>query len=267
LSEIFDHKAGCSPLLVSMPHAGEKLGSFAPRMTDAAKQIVDTDWHLPKLYDFLGGLDATVLSAQYSRYVVDLNRDPAGRSLYPGQNVTELCPSTTFDERPIYTGGEAPVAAEVAERVETYWRPYHAALQAEIARIKAEHGYVLLWDAHSIASKVPRFFSGRLPDFNLGTNDGLSCGRGLGETLISAARAQRDYSAVLNGRFKGGYITRTYGNPAAGVHAVQLELSQITYMDETFPFSYRATKADAVAGPIQALIEAMLGWAKNSVLK
>lgn len=259
MSDIYSLSRGNSPLLVSLPHSGESLGPFGDGMTGAAHRIADTDWHLPRLYDFLEGMDVTVLAAKHSRYVVDLNRDPTGASLYPGQNVTELCPTTTFDEEAIYAG-ENPDDAAVAERVKHYWQPYHEALKAELERLKAEHGYALLWEAHSIASEVPRFFSGRLPDFNLGTNNGGSCGAGLGEALIAALETASGYSAVLNGRFKGGYITRTYGDPGAGVHAVQLELSQITYMDEAFPFPYRPQKAAAVAKPIQSLIEAMLAW-------
>lgn len=260
MSAKYNLSRGESPLVVSMPHCGEALGPFAGRMTAAACQIADTDWHLPRLYGFLGDLDATVLSAEYSRYVIDLNRDPSGKSLYPGQNVTELCPTSTFAEEPIYKEGEAPTSVEVRERADTYWHPYHNALMAEIERVKAIHGYALLWDAHSIRSHVPRFFDGRLPDLNLGTNDGASCDLGLAEQVYAAACDAEGFTSVLNGRFKGGYITRYYGNPAMGVHAIQLELAQVTYMDESHPFAYREELANKVAAPIRRMMEAMLAW-------
>ncbi|WP_417465535.1 N-formylglutamate deformylase [Kordiimonas sp.] len=260
LSDVFQLVRGHSPLIVSMPHSGEALGPYAERMTAEALEIADTDWHLPKLYSFLAALGATVIAAQHSRYVIDLNRDPSGKSLYPGQNVTELCPTTTFAEQPIYQDGEAPHAAEVRARAETYWHPYHNALKAEIERVKAEFGYALLWDAHSIRSHVPRFFEGRLPDFNLGTNDGASCDEVLARLVLAVAGRAQDYTSVLNGRFKGGYITRVYGNPAEHVHAIQLELAQVTYMEESFPFSYKPDSAAKVAAPIRGMMEAMLAW-------
>lgn len=260
MSDIYDLKQGVSPLIVSMPHSGESLGPFAPCMSDAAHQIADTDWHLPALYDFLDKMDVTVLAARHSRYVIDVNRDPSGKSLYPGQNVTELCPTTTFADEPIYQSDGMPDEVDLAERTGTYWHPYHRALQTELERLKALHGYALLWDAHSIASKVPRFFDGRLPDFNIGTNGGKSCGAGLGELLLAIAQTDRRYSAVLNERFRGGYITRHYGNVREGVHAVQLELSQITYMQEQAPFPFDADKAGQVRGVIKQMIEALLAW-------
>lgn len=262
MSEIYDLRRGELPLLVSMPHSGESLGPYADRMTDAAHRIADTDWHLQRLYAFLDDMGVSVLAARHSRYVIDLNRDPSGKSLYPGQNVTELCPTTTFAEEPIYRDGMKPEEGEVASRVTTYWRPYHDTIESELGRLKERHGYALLWDAHSIASEVPRFFDGRLPDFNLGTNSGVSCGAGLGEALLETAGEFSDYSAVLNGRFKGGFITRQFGCPQENIHSVQLELSQITYMDEAFPFPYLADRATLVATPIRQLIETMLSWGK-----
>ncbi len=260
MSEIYNLVRGGSPLLVSMPHSGESLGPFGSKMTPAAHKLTDTDWHLPELYSFLADMDVTVLATKYSRYVIDLNRDPSGKSLYPGQNVTELCPTTTFGEEAIYLEGGKPDDDECADRVQKYWTPYHNAIEAELNRIKAKHGYALLWDAHSIASRVPRFFEGQLPDFNLGTNSGESCAESLGESLLKSAQHYKNYTAVLNGRFKGGFITRQYGNPSKNIHAVQLELSQITYMDENYPFAYRPEYARQVRGPIKAMIETMLAW-------
>jgi len=260
VTEVFDLKRGHSPLIVSMPHSGEELGPFAARMTASALKIADTDWHLDKLYDFLADMDVTVIHAHYSRYVVDLNRNPSGESLYPGQSVTELCPTTTFDHEPIYLPGEEPGEAEVRSRVEAYWWPYHNALNAEIERVRHDFGHAVLWDAHSIRSQVPRFFDGTLPDFNLGTNEGLTCASSLAKQVFKVADRANGFSAILNGRFRGGYITRHYGRPDHGVHAIQLELSQATYMDEGFPYTYRKNLADTVAPVIEEMHRAILDW-------
>ncbi|GHF30845.1 N-formylglutamate deformylase [Kordiimonas sediminis] len=225
-------------------------------MAPAAQILADTDWHLQQLYDFLPKIGATVLQANYSRYVIDLNRDPSGVSLYPGQSVTELCPTSTFDHMPLYRKGSEPDDAEIAKRTEAYWHPYHTALKEQLARIKGKYGYALLWDAHSIRSEVPRFFEGQLPDINLGTNSGQSCAVDLLAAVVGAfSRASNSYSMVQNERFKGGYITRTYGDPEKGVHAIQLELSQRTYMSEKPPFEYDAARAQNVKPVIQSAME------------
>jgi N-formylglutamate amidohydrolase len=213
---------------------------------------------LPELYDFLPEMGATMLEANYSRFVIDMNRDPSGVSLYPGQNVTELCPTTTFNEEDVYLPGTAPSEEDIEKRVETYWRPYHASIVTELERIKAIHGYAVLWDAHSIRSHVSRFFDGTLPDFNIGTNAGQSCDDVYSNALMAVLKEARDYTSVLNGRFKGGYITREYADPSNHVHAVQLELSQQTYMDETYPFSYDEDKAARVKPVIRGCLEALL---------
>ncbi|MGH9579341.1 MAG: N-formylglutamate deformylase [Terriglobales bacterium] len=247
--------AGSAPLLVSMPHTGTHIpDALLARMTPAAKMLADTDWHLERLYDFLDELGASVLVATHSRYVVDLNRPPDGASLYPGKDTTALAPTDTFAKQPLYLSGSKPEESEIEKRVEVYWKPYHAKLQSALQAIQQKHGYALLWDAHSILSKVPRFFQGTLPDFNLGTADGRSCAPGLGEDLL---RTVQDYSAVLNGRFKGGYITRQHGRPNDGVEAVQLELAQVNYMDEE-SFAYDAAKAAPVQALIRQLLEAAL---------
>jgi N-formylglutamate deformylase len=223
-------------------------------MTGEARLLPDTDWHLERLYDFLDelGAGASVLVATHSRYVVDLNRPPDNANLYPGQDTTPLVPVDTFHKKPLYLAGQEPAAGEIAERVATWWKPYHAKLTAELDQIKSRHGYALLWDAHSIFSEVPRFFSGKLPALNLGTADGRSCGSGIGEGLMQKVSG---YGAVLNGRFKGGYITRTYGDPAAGVHAVQLELSEATYMDESPPFRFNDSLARSLRPQLRVLLE------------
>ncbi|HVG81588.1 MAG TPA: N-formylglutamate deformylase [Methylomirabilota bacterium] len=258
----FTLTAGATPLLVSMPHTATSIPSeLAARMTEAGRALPDTDWHLHRLYEFASELGAGVLRPEYSRYVTDLNRAPDGRALYKGANNTELCPTSTFAEEPIWRAGEEPQEAEIAERRERYWRPYHAALAAELDRLKERYGIALLWDAHSIRSHVPRFFEGRLPDLNLGTGSGTSAAPDLIEALMAVAGDAAPYTAVLDGRFKGGYITRAYGRPADGVHAVQLELAQIAYMDEDPPFTYRPEKAARLQPVLKALLQAMLDWA------
>ncbi len=234
---------------------------LAPRLSAAARALPDTDWHLERLYDFLGELGASVLVATHSRYVVDLNRPPDNASLYPGQDMTGIVPLDTFHREPLYLPGFPPSEDEVAQRIETYWRPYHQRLQQALAEIKARHGYALLWDAHSIFSVLPRFFAGTLPDLNLGTADGKSCARGIGETL---AKSVEGYRVALNARFKGGYITRHYGDPANGVHAVQLELSEATYMDEAPPHRFRDHRARELRPQLRTLLELFLLAGKSA---
>ncbi len=227
---VFHFWQGNSPLLVSMPHVGIRLApEIMADLNDPDRAITDTDWYLDQLYDFLPEMDVSLLRAEYSRTVIDLNR--GGTALYPGQSETELCPTTTFDNQALYHAGGEPDATEIQRRKEQYWQPYHDRLRAELKRIKAQYGYALLWDAHSIKSHVPRFFDGQLPDLNLGSGGGASCGPVLADGLLAIGTAS-PYSTVLNGRFKGGYITRHYGNPDHGIHAIQLEIAQITYMDE-----------------------------------
>jgi N-formylglutamate deformylase len=249
----FKFRAGRVPLLVSMPHTGTHVPmEIKKRLTGAALALPDTDWHLEELYDFLDELGASMLVATHSRYVVDLNRPPDNANLYPGQDTTPLVPIDTFHKQPLYRPGEEPGKSEIAERVATYWTPYHAKLAEELARLHEKYDYALLWDAHSIFSQVPRFFAGTLTELNLGTADGRSCGAGIGEGLMQKVSG---YGAVLNGRFKGGYITRTYGDPAKAVHAVQLELSEATYMEESPPFRFKKALATRLRPQLRALIE------------
>lgn len=259
----FHFHQGTAPLLVSMPHAGTHVpADIAALLTEEARQVPDTDWHMPQLYAFAQAMGASILVATHSRYVVDLNRSPDGASLYPGQSVTGLCPIDTFDDTPLYQRAEdQPSAAEVERRRATYWAPYHAQLQAELARLRGLHDRVLLWDAHSIRSVLPRFFDGKLPDLNLGTADGASCDPALAQQLLAVAAQAPDKTAVLNGRFKGGYITRHYGQPEQGIHAVQLELTQCSYMQETLPFAYLPARAAALQPTLQQLLQTALAWA------
>ena len=254
--ELFKFRAGTAPLLVSMPHTGTFIPDWlAPRLSAPARSLPDTDWHLERLYDFLDELGASVLVATHSRYVVDLNRPPDNANLYPGQDTTGIVPMDTFHLEPLYLPGFPPSEEEIGERIRTYWRPYHDRLSQALAEIKAKHGYALLWDAHSIFSVLPRFFKGKLPDLNLGTADGKSCAPGIGEAL---AKTVEGYSVALNGRFKGGYITRHYGDPANSVHAVQLELSEVNYMDEKAPYRFVESKARQLRPQLKTLLELYL---------
>lgn len=261
----FVFHAGTRPLLVSIPHMGTYVPpDIAARMVPLALEVHDTDWHLDQLYAFAKGMGASILMATHSRYVVDLNRRPDGASLYPGQNVTGLCPVDTFDESPLYLPGQAPDEAEIQRRTDAFWRPYHDQLASELARLKATHGRAVLWDAHSIRSVVPRFFEGRLPDLNLGTADGASCTPALAEQLLAIARSAPGCTAVLNGRFKGGHITRHYGQPAEGIQAIQLEMAQCVYMDESWPFAYRPERATLIQPSLRRMLEAVLAHAEQS---
>jgi N-formylglutamate deformylase len=261
--EPYRFRPGNTPLLVSMPHTGTHVPEWLePRLTRAAKALPDTDWHLEPLYDFLDELGASVLVATHSRYVVDLNRPPDNANLYPGQDSTGVVPLDTFYKEPLYIQGFEPSAEEISERIGSYWKPYHEKLAQTLMELKKEHGYALLWDAHSILSVLPRFFAGRLPDFNLGTADGRSCGPGIGEALFKKISG---YTKVLNGRFKGGYITRTYGDPSNNILAVQLELSEAIYMDEKPPFRWREDMAARVRPHLRALLKTfMQGFAPKA---
>ncbi len=246
---------GEAPLLVSLPHAGSAIpDAVLSQMLPLAGQSADTDWHVERLYGFARDLGATILQARFSRYLIDLNRAPDSRALYPGANNTELCPTSTFDEAPLYPEGGAPDAAEIERRRALYWQPYHDCLKAELTRLRTQHRQVILWEGHSIRSQIPRFFDGRLPDLNFGTAAGESASPALLEALLARAQTHGGFSQIANGRFKGGYITRAFGSPIRGVHAVQLELAQAAYMDEQPPFPWDAQRA----APLQALLEALL---------
>ena len=259
--DVYRFRFGRTPLLVSMPHAGTHVpADVAHDMTSEGREVPDTDWHMPELYDFLQELDATVLIGTHSRYVIDLNRPPDNRALYVGSANTELCPSTRFDNKPIWRPGCEPDPQTVHNRIERFWKPYHQALENALLRKRERFGYALLFEAHSIASRVPRFFEGDLTDFNFGTNDGQSLPDAVAKRLLAIAQSQPAYSSVLNGRFKGGYITRHYGRPAENLYAVQLELSQRTYMLENPPFKLDAGRAAQVRPLLRRILETYLAW-------
>jgi N-formylglutamate deformylase len=252
--DIFTLHRGSAPLLISLPHDGTEIpDALRARLTPQALRVPDTDWHVAKLYAFARELDASIIVPRYSRYVVDLNRPPDGAALYPGRTETGLCPTITFAGEPIYLPGQEPGADEIQSRVETYWKPYHRKLAETLERLLGRQGRVVLWEGHTIRSEVPVLFDGRLPDFNLGTADGASCASALTERLAAVLARQDRYTHVVDGRFKGGYITRHYGNPARAINAIQLELAQHVYMDEA-TFAYDAEKA----APVQALIRELL---------
>ena len=258
MTDVFTLHRGDAPLLLSLPHDGSLIPpALAQRMVPAARRAPDTDWHVSRLYAFARELGASILVPRHSRYVVDLNRPEDDVSLYPGQNTTGLCPIVQFSGEPVYLEGQGPDAAEVAARVDTYWRPYHQSLQSELARIHARHGRAVLWEGHSIRGEVPFLFEGRLPDLNLGTAAGASCSPVLQSRLEAVLAAQDEYDWVANGRFKGGHITRHYGDPGNGIDAVQLEISQRNYMDET-SFDWDEGKAARLQRVLRALLEAAL---------
>jgi N-formylglutamate deformylase len=258
-----------SPLIISIPHAGTDLLGFEPTFVDPWLARKDADWRLDEFYAFVAPLGATSLRTRLSRSIIDVNRDPSGASLYPGQATTELVPTTTFDGEPLYRPGRAPDAAEIAERRRLYFDAYHAALAGEVARLRQKHQRVTLFDAHSIRSIVPRLFAGELPVFNLGTNSGASCDRGLRET-IGAVLAGSGQTSVVDGRFKGGWITRAYGRPSEGVEAMQLELACRAYMHEpdhpapeNWPTPIDEKRAAPTRATIKRVLETILEWVRT----
>ncbi|HEY3637295.1 MAG TPA: N-formylglutamate deformylase [Rhizomicrobium sp.] len=273
---------GDAPLILSMPHTGTDIPQeIEPRFVSSWLARKDADWWIHLLYDFAPSLNATIIRTSLSRSVIDVNRDPSGQSLYPGQNTTELCPTITFDGQPLYRDGFAPDDKEIARRRELYFVPYHQAIESKIARLRQRHERVVLFEAHSIRSRIPRLFEGELPNFNIGTNSGASCSAELTSAIekvcdarsLAPQRGEREtlFSRVTNGRFKGGYTTRHYGAPDKGVHAVQLELAMRGYMEEpdrptpdNWPQPYNADRAAAMRGILKNILETCLSFASPS---
>lgn len=259
--DIYSLTPGTGPLLISVPHVGTRIppdlsGNYLPR----ALQVEDTDWHLEQLYAFATRLGAGLIVPRHSRFVIDLNRSPDNAPMYPGANNTELCPTRFFTGEPIYRDGQAPDAAEIARRRAVYWQPYHDALAAELDRIHARHGHAILFDGHSIKSELPWLFDGKLSDLNLGTANGTSCAASLRSALSQVLQAQDRFTQVTDGRFKGGHITRHFGRPSEGRHAIQLEMCWSTYMRETPPFEVDPQRAAQLTPVLQALVQTMLDW-------
>ena len=251
---------GNSPLVLGLPHTGSHVpADILDKLNARGRALADTDWHVHELYaDLLEG--ATTVRTTIHRYVIDTNRDPSGESLYPGQNTTGLCPLTDFDGYPIYHDGQEPDAAEVERRRTAYHAPYHAALSAELDRVKAIHGFAVLYDCHSIRSHIPFLFDGTLPDFNIGTNSGATCAPGIEAAVLRICQSAAGYTSVLNGRFKGGWTTRHYGRPSDGVHAIQMELAQSTYMLERAPWDYLETRAERIRTHLRSILETLSDW-------
>ncbi|WP_206483055.1 N-formylglutamate deformylase [Thalassotalea sp. G2M2-11] len=252
---------GNVPLLISMPHNGQAIpDDIAQRMTSSAQEVPDTDWYKDRLYQFAIAMGAYILMPKYNRYVIDLNRDPNGVDLYPGANSTELCPTTAFDLSELYLPGKQPDEQEITQRIVQYWQPYHQTIRSTLDEIKQHHGKAVLLEAHSILSHVPRFFDGQLPDFNFGNADGNSCS----EDLLAQVKSidYSPYTMVSNGRFKGGFITRHYGEPENNIHALQLELSQITYMNEPTN-EYNEQKANQVIPKLKALVQCLIDFSQS----
>ena len=251
---------GSTPLLISMPHVGTEIPQDQqPRYTSRALQAEDTDWFLDRLYAFAAESGASLLVPRYSRYLIDLNRPSENTPMYSGQNNTELCPTRHFTGDAIYRSGQAPDEAEIQRRVAQYWRPYHDALQAELERLRTQHGHAVLFDAHSIKSELPWLFEGTLPQLNLGTVEAASCDPGLRQALAQVLEAQSDYDHVIDGRFKGGHITRHFGKPQERVHAVQLEMCWRSYMDEDPP-AWSNARAAAITPLLRSLVDTLLQW-------
>jgi formiminoglutamase len=247
---------GNGPIILAMPHVGTYVPpEIEERLNPEGQKLRDTDWLVDRLYDGLLP-DATVVKAPFHRYVIDANRDPEQRSLYPGQNTTELVPRVNFDNEPIWNAGAEPDARDIAARLEQFHRPYHRELENEIARVKREHGMVLLYDCHSIRSVAPFLFQGTLPDFNLGTDNGKTCAKEIEAAALAVCRDASGFTHVLNGRFRGGWTTRHYGRPADGVHTFQMELAQKNYLaTESPPFVYDDAKADRLRVHLRAVLE------------
>lgn len=252
---------GGGPLVLGLPHTG----TFVPpeilvRLNERGRALADTDWHIEKLYDGLIG-DVTTVRTPVHRYVIDVNRDPGGASLYPGQNTTGLVPVTDFDGAPIWREGEEPDAAEVKARRVAYHAPYHAAMAGELERVRARHGFAILYDCHSIRSRIPFLFDGTLPDLNIGTKDGATCAPGIEAVVRDACAAANGYSSVLNGCFKGGWTTRHYGRPGEGLHAIQMELAQSSYLAaEAPPWRYDEARADRLRAILGPILEILSAW-------
>ncbi|MBG1232661.1 N-formylglutamate deformylase [Aestuariivirga litoralis] len=252
---------GDGPVILGLPHGGTHVpADIGMRLNHNGKLLADTDWHITRLYDGLLP-SATTVAATFHRYVIDANRDPSGQSLYPGQNTTELCPTSDFDGFPIWLA--KPSEDDISARRAAFHAPYHAALAAEVARVKAKHGVAIVYDCHSIRSRIPFLFEGILPTLNIGTDMGKTCDAEIEQATFEIAKAS-GHTHILNGRFRGGWTTRHYGQPAHGVHAIQMEITQSAYLDaEAPPFFYSQPKAEALRVTLKTILETLEAQAKE----
>ncbi len=259
---------GTTPLVLSLPHVGTEIpDALKPLYVDRTLAVEDTDWHLEKIYDFAATFGTSVIVPKFSRYVIDLNRPPDNAPMYHGASNTELCPSTFFNGEALYRDGLKPDAIAVDQRRETYWRPYHDALRSELTRVREKFGYALLWDGHSIRSEIPWLFDGKLPDLNLGTANGASCDASLRASLAEFLACDTKNTHAIDGRFTGGYITRHYGRPNDGIHAVQMEMCQSLYMQEVPPFAYDGAKAAQIRPTLKQMLQIMLDWTPSGSVR
>lgn len=259
---------GDSPVVLGLPHTGTHVpDNIRARLNDRGKRLTDTDWHVHRLYDgLLPGV--TTVRATFHRYVIDANRDPAGKSLYPGQNTTGLVPLTDFDNNPIWQEGSEPGKADIADRLEQFHKPYHRALLSELDRVRAKHGIVILYDCHSIRSRCPFLFEGKLPDFNIGDNDGITCSPNIAAATTEICSKASGYTHIVNGRFKGGWTTRHYGKPVENRHAIQMELAQSTHLEtETLPFAYDEAKAEQLRVHLKGILTRIEAIARTAAAK
>jgi N-formylglutamate deformylase len=257
---------GTGPVVLGLPHTGTDVPAEDwDCLNETGRALADTDWHIDRLYSGLLD-DVTIVRQPVHRYVIDVNRDPSGESLYPGQNTTGLCPLTDFDGNEIYKSGRAPDGTEVERRRIAYHAPYHAALEAEMARVRDAHGVAVLYDCHSIRSVIPYLFADKLPDFNIGTNLSTTCAPTVEKAVVEICAAAEGYSHIVNGRFKGGWTTRHYGRPTEGFHAIQMELAQSTYMHEAAPWTYDTVKADALRAHLSKILNALEGLVNKGLM-
>ncbi|MEM6376248.1 MAG: N-formylglutamate deformylase [Pseudomonadota bacterium] len=261
MTDFIEVVRGESPLVLGLPHSGTELpDAIRDQLNDQGRTLTDTDWHIDRLYDGLLG-DVTTVRTRMHRYAIDVNRDPTGQSLYPGQASTDLCPVTDFDGQDIYPIGAQPDAAMIAQRRDAYHRPYHAAMELELTRLRAIHGFAILYDCHSIRSFIPRLFDNTLPDFNIGTDSGITCDRSIEQAVLAICDRAQGLTSVLNGRFRGGWTTRHYGRPREGTHAIQMELSQATYLsEEAPPWRYDSTRAERLRETLKEILETLREW-------